>query len=117
MADAQIAPEEALGGMAEESAPVLETVLRMNLDTLESCSLDERTYWLVRLAALVAMDAPPASYLVNLAAAGEAGVTAEDAQGVLVAIAPITGTARITAAAGNVLRGFGLAAAFAGADS
>jgi alkylhydroperoxidase/carboxymuconolactone decarboxylase family protein YurZ len=108
-----MAPEEALSGLAQEQSPVLEEVLRMNLDTLDLCSLDPKSYFLVRLAALVAMDAPPASYLVNLAAAGDAGVTVEDVQGLLVAIAPITGTARITAAAGNVLRGFGLAEALA----
>jgi len=104
-----MAPEEALSGLAQEQSPVLEEILRINLDTLDRSSLDPKSYWLVRLAALVAIDAPPASYLVNLAAAGDAGITAEDVQGLLVAIAPITGTARVTAAAGNVLRGLGLA--------
>lgn len=107
---ASTATQDALTRMAREDAPVLEAVLMMHADTLVNCSLDERSYHLVRLAALVAMEAPPASYLVNLPAAADAGVTLEDAQGVLVAVAPIIGTARITAAAGNVLRAFGLAA-------
>ena len=108
-------PEEALNGLAEEQSPVLEEVLRMNLDTLEHSSLDPRSYWLARLAALVAVDAPPASYVVNLAAAADAGITAEDVQGLLVAIAPITGTPRVTAAAGNLLRGLGMVEAVADA--
>ncbi len=110
MAGTELPVEETLGGIAREDHPVLETIAMMHLDTLENCNLDERSYHLVRLAALVAGDAPPMSYLVNLAAAADAGVTPEDAQDVLVAIAPIVGSARITAAAGNVLRGLGLAA-------
>ena len=101
----QTAPESSLGGIARGDAPVLESVLALNLDSLERCELDARTYFLVRLAALVAMDAGPVSYALNLAAAGEAGVSLEDMQNVLIAIAPVVGTARITSAAGNVLRG------------
>lgn len=101
--------QDTLEGIAQEDYPVLETVAMMHLDTLANCNLDVRTYHLVRLASLVAMDAAPVSYLVNLGAAADAGITAEDAQGVLVAIAPIVGSARITKAAGNVLRGLGLA--------
>lgn len=100
----QTAPESSLGGMAKGDAPVLETVLALNLDSLERSELDARSYFLVRLAALVAMDAGPVSYAMNLAAATEAGVTLEDMQRVLVAVAPLVGTARVTAAAGNVLR-------------
>ena len=50
---------------------------------------------LVRLAALIAVDAPPASYLLNLAAASEVGVTEEQVEGVLIGIAPVVGTARV----------------------
>lgn len=101
----QTAPETSLGGMAKGEAPVLESVLAMNLDSLERCELDLRTYFLVRLAALVAMDAGPASYAMTLALADDAGVSLEDMQHVLIAIAPVVGTARVTSAAGNVLRG------------
>ena len=91
--------------IAAGEAPVLETVLQMNLDALERSGLDAETYLLVRLAALVAMDAAPASYLVTLAAAGGTDLTVEKAQSVLVAIAPVVGSARVTAAAGAILRG------------
>ncbi len=100
----QTAPETSLGGIAKGDAPVLESVLALNLDSLERCELDARTYFLVRLAALVAMDAGPVSYAVQLAAADDAGISLEDMQHVLIAIAPVVGTAKVTSAAGNVLR-------------
>jgi hypothetical protein len=64
---------------------------------------------LARLAALVAVDAPPASYLLNLGAAGEAGVDEEQVRGVLAAVAPVVGTARVASAAGNIARALGFA--------
>ena len=46
----------------------------------------------------MASDAPAVSYALNLAVAGELGLTVEDARGVLTAIAPIVGTSRVAAA-------------------
>ena len=109
MTSTNMAPEQAFSQAADESLPVLETIFQMHLDTLENCSLDPRTYHLVRIAALIAVDAPPASYLTHLSMAADDGVTAEDVQGVAVAIAPLVGSPRITAAAGHVLRALGLA--------
>ena len=103
--------QSALSGVAQGDAPVLERLIAMNLDSLEHSDLDARTYFLARLAALVAMDAAPVSYLINLGLAAEVGVTLEDAQGTLIAIAPVVGSARVASAAGNVLRAFGLEAA------
>jgi hypothetical protein len=111
----QTAPDDALDRIAQGDAPVLETLLAMNLDALERSGLDADTYLLVRLAALVAMDAPPVSYAITLAAAEDSGLTAEKAQSVLVAIAPLVGSARITAAAGNIVRAVLGAAALADA--
>ena len=66
---------------------------------------------LVRLAALVAVDARPMSYLAHIGAAAETGVTLEDAQNVLVAVAPIVGTARVMSAAIHITEALGLAIA------
>jgi 4-carboxymuconolactone decarboxylase len=104
MTDTTNSPQTILDRVAAGDMPVLETVYAIQMDALERSGLDEHTYVLVRLAALVAMDAPPASYAVTLAAAADSGVTVEEAQSVLIALAPLVGTARITAAAGNVLR-------------
>jgi 4-carboxymuconolactone decarboxylase len=100
----QTAPDNALGRIAAGEAPVLETLFQMNLDAAERSGLDTDTYLLVRLAALVAMDAAPLSYLMTLGAAEETGLTAERMQAVLVAIAPVVGSARVTAAAGAIVR-------------
>ncbi len=97
-------PERTLDAIAQGDSPVFEELVQMHLDTLERSGLDERTYHLVRLAALIAMDSAPVSYLMNLSVAQEAGVTTADAQGVCTAIAPIVGSARVVSAAGNVLR-------------
>jgi len=83
----------------------------MTVDTYKRSGLDEETYALVRLASLVAMDAAPISYLVNLGAADELGVPMEKIQGTLVAIAPVVGSARTVSAASKIARAFGLAAA------
>jgi 4-carboxymuconolactone decarboxylase len=89
---------EMLASMNGED-PVMETLVRMNLDLQQRSGLDDRTYVLVRLAALVAIDAPPTSYIVNFAAADELGVTLDDVRGVLIALAPVVGSARTVAAA------------------
>ncbi len=96
--------------MAEQSeTPVLDLLARMTADSIETSSLDGNTLMLVRIAALVAVDAPPASYLLNLGAAGEAGVDEEQVRGVLAAVAPIVGTARVASATGNIAAALGIA--------
>jgi alkylhydroperoxidase/carboxymuconolactone decarboxylase family protein YurZ len=92
-----------------EGAVVLETLAAITAVSLEKSTLEPRDLMLVRLAALAAVDAPPASYLLNLGPAAELGLTVEDVQALLVAVAPIIGTPRTVAAAGNIVRGLGLA--------
>jgi hypothetical protein len=81
----------------------------MTADSIEASSLDPDKLMLVRIAALVAVDAPPVSYTLNFGAAADIGLDADELQGVLAAIAPIVGTARVTAAAGNIVRALGIA--------
>src|SRR5205085_6189308 len=80
MTDTDNSPTTILDRVAQGDMPVLETVFAIQMDALERSGLDEHTYVLVRLAALVAMDAPPASYAVTIAAAADSGVTVEEAQ-------------------------------------
>jgi 4-carboxymuconolactone decarboxylase len=84
-------------------APVLDLLKSMTAESLAASSLDLETLVLVRIAALAAVDAPPVSYLLNLAAASEVGVDAEQVRGVLAAIAPIVGTARVASATGKIV--------------
>ena len=97
--------------MAEQStgSQVFDLLMRMTADSLEASSLDEQTLMLVRIAALVAVDAPPASYVLNAEAAAKVGVDEEQVRGVLTAIAPIVGTARVASAASKMVRALGLA--------
>ena len=81
----------------------------MTADSVEASDLDPSTLMMVRIAALVAVDAPPASYLVNLGVGSELGIGVEEIQGVLTAVAPIVGTARVVSASGNIMRALGFA--------
>ena len=96
--------------MAEQSdeTPVLDLVTTMTAASLEATTLDADTTMLVRIAALIAVDAPPASYVMNLgAAATELGIGEDEVRGVLTAIAPIVGTTKVVSATGNILRALG----------
>ena len=95
--------------MAKGQSPVLETLADINAVSLERTELDPATLILVRLAALVAMDAPPSSYLMHIGPAADVGVTVDQAQDVLVAVAPIVGTPRTMAAAAKIVQALGLA--------
>ena len=101
--------------MTDETAdtPVLDTLADMTAASLEHNTLSPRELMLARLAALIAMDAPPASYLLNAGPAGDIGVTAEDLQGVMIGIAPVVGAPRVITASGNIMRAFGFAIAVA----
>ena len=96
--------------MAAQSndAPILGLLAKMTADSVEATDLDPRTLMLVRIAALVSVDAPPASYLLNLRVAGESGVDAAQVQDVLAAVASIVGTARVASAAGKMVRALNL---------
>jgi alkylhydroperoxidase/carboxymuconolactone decarboxylase family protein YurZ len=89
--------------------PVLDLLARMTADSIEASSLDPEKLMLVRIAALVAMDAPPISYLYNLGAADELDIDVDEVRGVLAAIAPIVGTARIASATSHIVRALGIA--------
>ena len=103
--------------MATGDAPVLEALIEINAASLARTELDARSLMLVRLAALAAVDAPASSYLLHLGPAVDAGLTAEDAQDVLVAVAPIVGTPRTAAAAAKIVEALGLAIELAQEDA
>jgi hypothetical protein len=90
--------------------PVLDLLGEMTTLSFDAVSgLDAEEVMLARIAALVAIDAPPVSYALNLGAAGELEVDPEKIRGVFAAIAPIVGTTRVAAAMGNIARAFALA--------
>ena len=96
--------------------PVLDTLADITAASLEHNSLALRELMLVRVAALIAVDAPPASYLANAGAAADSGVTADDIQAVMIGVAPVVGTARVVSAGGKILRALGFAIAVADSE-
>ena len=94
-----------------EDTPLLDTLAAMTAASLEASNLEPRELMIVRIAALAAAGAPPASYLVNAGTASDVGITLDDVQGILIAVAPIIGTARTVSAAGNIARALGFAIA------
>ena len=94
--------------MAEVNAPVLDTLMQMNEGVAERSGLDAETFMLVRIAALASTGAPPASYFLNLEAASEVGLTVEQVQGVLIAVAPVVGSARVASAGSSIDQALGL---------
>jgi 4-carboxymuconolactone decarboxylase len=103
--------------MADQETPVLDVLGAMTAASLEATGLDAKTLLLVRFAALVAVDAPPASYLMHIAAGADAGLDEESARDVLTAIAPIVGTARTVSAVGKIVRALGVAIEIAGLEA
>ena len=64
--------------------------------------LDPRSEALVRIGALIALDAPPASFRCAVEEAERVGVRQEDLLAVLMAVAGIVGTPRIVSAAPRI---------------
>jgi alkylhydroperoxidase/carboxymuconolactone decarboxylase family protein YurZ len=101
--------------MSSES-PVLDTLADMTVASVDHNSLSPREYMLARVATLIAVDAPPISWFANAAAIQESGLTAEDIQGIMIAVAPVVGAPRVMSAGGHVLRALGIAIAVADAE-
>ena len=87
--------------------PLLDTLADMTTASVARADLGARELMLVRLAGLVAVGAPPSSYVLNLGAAADSGLTLEDAQSVLVALAPVIGGPKALAAAGAIYKALG----------
>lgn len=98
----------ALSGLAMGDIDVLGEALELREAAQEDSGLDPRSFALVKIAALVALDSPPASYLWQVANALDAGATPKDILGVLRAVAPQVGGPRAIAAAPEVMVALGL---------
>lgn len=95
----------------ESENPVLETIGAITDAAVGRSDLPADALLMIRIAALAAVDARPISYLAHVGPAIESGVTAKDVQNVLVAVAPIIGTARTMSAAINITEALGFAIA------
>ena len=95
--------------MATGTTPVLDAAAEINAVSLARTDLDPRTLMIARIAALAAVDAPVASYLLHVGPAAEVGLTVDDVQDVLVAVAPIVGTPRLMSSARKIAEALDLA--------
>lgn len=91
--------EDILRKLAIRDDAYVESVLARGVDRSEASALDPRTRALIGLAAMIAMDAAPPSYLAAAEAGLACGVTKDEMVGVLVAVTPIVGLARVVSAA------------------
>ena len=107
-ADVDDATRDALVGMSKGDQRVLDEMVELRTAEQESSGLDARTFSLVKIAALIAVDAPPVSYLWQVANALDAGATPQDLVGVLRAVAPQVGGPRAMAAAPEIMVALGL---------
>jgi 4-carboxymuconolactone decarboxylase len=85
----------------------IESLLADERESAAVSKIDPRSHALVRVGALIAMDAAPASYMSAVEAAGEAGVTHDEIVGALIAVLPVVGVARVVSAAPNLGLGLG----------
>lgn len=97
-----------LAGIATAEADIIDTAVGLREAVRERTGLDGRTFALVKIAALIALDAAPASYSWQIANALDEGIEPEDLLGVLIAIAPQVGGPRIVAAASEMMLALGL---------
>ena len=104
----RVASAEWLAGAAAGDPAVLQPALGTAADNIDESGLDVRTHALVRLAGLVAAgDSAETVYDQRVTTALDHGVTLDEIAGVLIALLPALGSARVTAAAAAVLGAVG----------
>ena len=108
-ADVDAATKDSLSSLSVGDLDALEEGLKLREMWQEKSGLDPRSYAMCKIAALVAMDAPPASYVFQVALALDAGVSPNEILGVLRAVAPQVGGPRVVAAAPEIMVALGLA--------
>jgi hypothetical protein len=89
-------------GAPDGPSPLVRTIQEVTTASLRNTDLADHDILLVRLAILVAIDAPGISYLMNLAGPAGPSLSAEEVESVLAAAAPLVGTARAVAAAEKI---------------
>jgi 4-carboxymuconolactone decarboxylase len=100
--------KETLAGISAGEKSFIETAVGLREASLEATGLDASTFALAKIAALIALDAPPASYAWQIANALEEEVTPDEIVGVLLAVAPQVGGPRTIAAAAEITLSLGL---------
>ncbi len=77
----------------------IEALLSEDRANVTLSGIDQRSHALLRIAALIAVDAAPPSYMNDVEAGLRAGASYEEIVGTLIAVIPIVGVARVVSAA------------------
>ncbi len=93
---------EWLAGVAAGDPAILSAATCPEDDNIEKSRLDVRTHAMVCLAAMVVGGDGETTYDQYVATAIDHGVTSDEIAGVLVALLPIAGAARVTVAAASI---------------
>ena len=93
------AHEETLRKLSIRDDAYVDFVASGERSNLAASGLDEKTHSLVRLGALVAIDAAPPSYMEVIESARRCGVSVDEIVGVLIAAMPAVGVTRVVSAA------------------
>jgi hypothetical protein len=80
----------------------IDGILAGEREYADACCMDAKAHALVRLGALIALDAAPPSYMNVVGEALAAGATVSEVVGTLIAVMPVVGSARVVAAAPNL---------------
>jgi 4-carboxymuconolactone decarboxylase len=100
--DAMPQHEETLRKLSVRDDAYVERVLADDELNERASALDGKTHALVRVAALVALDAAPPSYMSAIASARRWGASDDEIVGCLIAVLPAVGVARVVSAAPKV---------------
>jgi hypothetical protein len=96
---------EVISSIAYGDADMLESLTDITMNTLSRSGLDERAYTIARISALIALDSPAEAYGIGLSGMDE-GLESDDLEGLLIALAPVVGSARIASGAASILDAF-----------
>jgi alkylhydroperoxidase/carboxymuconolactone decarboxylase family protein YurZ len=96
---AAVGHEETLRKLAVRDDEYVEWILAHEREGADASALGPKTDALVRIGALVGIDAAPPSYLPAVESALRHGATAEEIVGTLIAVMPTVGSARVVSAA------------------
>jgi alkylhydroperoxidase/carboxymuconolactone decarboxylase family protein YurZ len=93
------AHEEILRRLSIRDDAYVQSILSQDWDQTEDSGLDGKTHALVRLGALIAIDAATPSYMSSIESARNHGATADEIVGCLLAVMPAVGSSRVVSAA------------------
>jgi 4-carboxymuconolactone decarboxylase len=80
----------------------IDAVLSEECANATLAGIDRRSHALLRIAALIAVDAAPPSFMSAVEAGLDAGASHDEIVGTLIAVMPIVGVARVVSAAPNL---------------